>query len=324
MRKVYWIFMFFLILAACKREKEQLLTSHIEYDIELGQYLASSWPLADQQRFVMTLLDAVDQGRAKDENGFPVTWNTIAGHLKKTGLSDSFSFDSIKYYLLHRVNFIRFKEKWFYDKNNYHLYKTVEAIAPGCKISIEGDSLHAGYDKWIPLFWVDISRNFQKTDMSMDYVITHVFIRNDVEDVLDRYDSIYPSLCNLPRLSRDSFYVRLIRAYESKKIPVYNMFFQPFTMADYARYFELKKLLESDNLLQNYFHPSYFARIKFIEKWNISFDPLAIQKKIIAYSPSQVVFDTEYNMVKGYRLLFWVVQDSSCLKDASEHGYWME
>jgi len=323
MRKCCLIVSLILWLVACRHEKHELLTSSIEYDVELGTSDVQSWSLADQQRFILSLLDAVDQGMAKDAHGFQVDWRILFSRLKASGLQDSFSIDSLKYFLLHRVQFVRFREKWLYDKEHFHFFKQVETVAPGIKISIDGDSLHAGYDKWIPLFWVETSPTIQHADMQLSYFVSHVFVRNDVEDVLDTYDSIYPSFCKLPRISRDTFYIRLMRAFENKQIPVYNMFFQPFTLADYKRYFELKKFFEEDSSFQNYFHPSYFARIKFIENWLISFNPLGIHKTVVAYSPSQVVFESSYDMIKGYRLLFWVVQDTTCLKIAQEHGFWM-
>lgn len=321
MRKIFFLAFVGFILLGCTSEKKKLLTSRIEYDIRIDKTSNLLWASSEKELFLNGIIQTLYDGKGRDENDMPVSTRDVVQLLKKN-VSLDFQEDSLQLFLRSHIAFLRFREKWEYDAKTFYLYKRVVAIAPGIILPAPIDTVRATSDIWLPLWWISAEKMKSKADLTLSFFPTYTYVRNDVDEVLDTYESLTPWFCQLPRNARDSFYLRLLHAFEEKKFTFYNMMFQPFSNAEYDHYFLLKKTLESDSAVQNIFHPSFFARIKFIERWEISFSPFAFRKTVLAFAPSQVVFDPQYDIVKGYKPLFWVVQDTSILKNAPEHEYW--
>ncbi|MCX7697359.1 MAG: hypothetical protein N2Z72_06680 [Bacteroidales bacterium] len=314
-----WIVIF---LTSCTSSERKLLTSRIEYDVWIGEENTLQWNDLQRQQFLDEIIKTLDLGIALDENDMPVTSTNLIQYLIQNNIDTAIKKDNLTEFLKKRIVFLRFREKWEYDPKTFYFYKQVLAVSPGIVIPAPFDSLRATSDRWMTLWWIPVKERNAEFDKKFEMLPTYAFVRNDVEDVMNTYDKMSPWFCNLPRNARDSLFERLLKAFEKKQLPFYNMMFQPFSKAEYEHYFLLKETLKTSEGVQNFLHPSFFARIKFIENWEISFNPFVFRKTILAYAPSQMIFELPYDIVKGYKPLFWVVQDTSVLKKASENEYW--
>ena len=320
----------FIYSCKCDRAPEsKSLTELIEYDAMInnnGLMDPIMGHLNEDMRlnFIHFLFEELKNNNAVDDNGNNIDTKQVISVINElinnadTTLTDPEDF--IKSNVI-KINKLRFREKWIYNTTDFKIDKTVLAVAPLLELA---DS--QGYVfKAAPLFCIKFDTSAQTKDniILSTNIIGDAFIYNNLE-MIHYYDSAPASYyCNLNYEAKSQYFDALVKSVVDNKIKGYNFFFNPLEEADmkvlkgYAD--TLKDYDENNNIVETIIEHKVsaqeFVRIKFAEQWEYSKKPFVFRKTVKARSPSVMVIDPQYDVVKGYKPLFWIVYDENYLQE---------
>jgi hypothetical protein len=217
------------------------------------------------------------------------------------------------------IQFIRFREQWYYDTATFKITKQISEYAP---VSVEYDKNGKKTGKTTALFWIRCNKNGNDHFVSLTNLISYNI--NLFQDLKEPY------FVKRLNVSDDSLKVRhytdlLSNNAENGKVKIYNDYevenfygydqdsIEPlsknalnskFLMIDtigLIRPFEPYE--EYDTIIFQHIENNNFKGITFYEKWLIDENSLALKKEILGISP--VLLDYDYDgQLKGFKRLF--------------------
>lgn len=320
------VFLFLLaavLISSCSSEKPPIvLSTQIEYDVWIeGDPMQANWVNYVEGKNRHLLLELVFE-RLNAGQGTDLLGNTLISDSLYAGLS---GFDSslivtkasvinmIEQGIL-PVKGFRFREKWTYSSETLELFKEVTGIAPlWCTNDSAGNWVGAS-----PLFWVmtdsvekESVENFQLLSEIIQY---DVIIDNAIKPVVSMYGECPFYLFNIEKKDRVQYLSLLIDNIMSNKLKAYDYFFAVLPDADKQCLKGRKDTLVDIDEATGKTVTSVsdvplpvedLARIKFIEKWEISKSPFVFHKTVYALNPSLISYDGE-GQFEGFKPLFWV------------------
>ncbi|MPM19583.1 hypothetical protein SDC9_66009 [bioreactor metagenome] len=331
------IFIFFPLIALfiatsckCDRKPEtKVLTNRIEYDVLVnndGKMDPVMNNVAEDMRveFVHFLFAEMKKGKAMNDSGVTIDSSSVLMLMRNLFPdADTTVTDPEIYYKTNtvKINKLRFREKWEYNSENYQIKKTVLAVAPLVELA---DTLGYAY-KAVPLFWIqcDTATNLKEVNVLSSNIISDAVVYNKLDMItcIDSTPAVYFS--NLTDPAKTEFFDGLLAAVVDKKLTGYNFFFNPLEDADMRvlkGYSDTLTEFDENNkevrtIVEHKITAKEFGRIKFAEKWEYSSSPFVFRKTVMAMNPSVFVIDPHYEIVRGFKPLFWTVYDERYLQE---------
>lgn len=321
-----------VMLNSCKKDQNaeiKVLTEHIEYDVLINND-GKMDPVMNhvnedvRVEFVHFLFEQLKAGKAFNDSGASIDSKAVLMLIREMfPNADTSVIDPEVYYKINtaKINKLRFREKWIYNSENFKIEKTVLAVAP---LVVLADTL--GYVfKAEPLFWVqcDTAKELKEVTVLSTNIISDAFVHNQLEMILYMDSTPADYYCNLNDSAKTAYFDELVKSVIDKKINAYNFFFNPLEEADmkvlkgYAD--TLSDFDENNNpvktVIEHKISAKEFGRIKFAERWEYSAYPFVFRKTVMALNPSVIVIDPQYDVVKGFKPLFWTVYDEKYLQE---------
>jgi hypothetical protein len=314
----------------CDREPEmKVLTDHIEYDVLINND-GKMDPIMNhvnedvRVEFIHFLFDQLKNGKAFSDSGSATNTESVLNLIRELFPdADTTVTDPEVYYKINttKINKLRFREKWVYDSENFKIEKTVLAVAPLIELA---DTLGYVY-KAEPLFWVqcDTAKALKEVTVLSTNIISDALVYNQLEMILYLDSTPADYYCNLKDPSKTEYFDALIKSVIDKKMTAYNFFFNPLEEADMRVLKGYSDTLtdydENNNevrtIVEHKVSAKEFGRIKFAERWEYSAYPFIFRKTVMALNPSVIVIDPQYDVVKGFKPLFWTVYDEKYLQE---------
>mgnify|MGYP001243331670 FL=1 len=321
-----------LMLTSCNSDKKpemKVLTDHIEYDVMVNNDGRMD-PIMNhvnedvRVEFIHFLFNQLKAGKAFSDSGATTDPKSVLTLIRELFPdADTTVTDPEVYYKINtaKINKLRFREKWVYDSENFKIEKTVLAVAPLVELA---DS--QGYVfKAVPLFWVqcDTAKELKDVTVLSTNIISDAIVYNQLEMILYLDSAPADYYCNLKDPAKTEYFDALVKSVIDKKVTGYNFFFNPLEEADmrvlkgYAD--TLTDYDENNNVIrtvvEHKISAKEFGRIKFGERWEYSANPFIFRKTVMALNPSVIVIDPQYDVVKGFKPLFWTVYDEKYLQE---------
>ncbi|HBG71103.1 MAG: hypothetical protein A2W93_02635 [Bacteroidetes bacterium GWF2_43_63] len=321
-----------VVLNSCKGDREpemKVLTDRIEYDVMVNND-GKMDPIMNhvnedvRVEFIHFLFEELKNGKAFSDSGATTDSKSVLMLIRELFPdADTTVSDPEVYYKLNtaKINKLRFREKWVYNSENFKIEKTVLAVAPLIELA---DTLGYVY-KAVPLFWIqcDTAKDLKEVNVLSTNIITDALVYNQLEMILYLDSTPADFYCNLKNPAKTEFFDALLASVIDKKVTGYNFFFNPLEEADMrvlkgysdtlTDYDENNK--EVRTIIEHKISAKEFGRIKFAERWEYSSNPFIFRKTVMALNPSVIVVDPQYNVVRGFKPLFWTVYDEKYLQE---------
>ena len=312
-----------------KKPEMKALTERIEYDVMVNND-GKMDPVMNhvnedvRVEFVHFLFEQLKNGKAFSDSGAATDSKSVLTLIRELfPEADTTVIDPEVYYKINtaKINKLRFREKWVYDPENFRIEKTVLAVAPLVELA---DTLGYVY-KAVPLFWVqcDTATELKQVTVLSTNIISDALVYNQLEMILYLDSAPADYYCNLKDPAKTEYFDALVKSVIDKKVTGYNFFFNPLEEADmrvlkgYAD--TLTDYDENNNVIrtvvEHKISAKEFGRIKFGERWEYSANPFIFRKTVMALNPSVIVIDPQYDVVKGFKPLFWTVYDEKYLQE---------
>ena len=321
-----------VVLNSCNGDKKpemKVLTDRIEYDVMVNNDGRMD-PIMNhvnedvRVEFVHFLFEQLKAGKAFSDSGAATDSKSVLALIRELFPdADTTVADPEVYYKINttKINKLRFREKWVYDSKNFKIEKTVLAVAPLVELA---DTLGYVY-KAVPLFWIqcDTAKELKEVTVLSTNIISDALVYNQLEMILYLDSTPADYYCNLKDPAKTEYFDALVKSVIDKKVTGYNFFFNPLEEADmrvlkgYAD--TLTDYDENNNVIRTVVEHKItakeFGRIKFAERWEYSANPFIFRKTVMALNPSVIVIDPQYDVVKGFKPLFWTVYDEKYLQE---------
>ncbi len=317
------------LLSACGREPERAeLTQRIEYDVLINnQGTMDPWMnhVEGPARldFLSFLFDQLNKGNAFDMNGNPLSPNSVLNTIRNLNPDLDSSLTDPSAMIRNEIiviNHIRFREKWIYFDDDYRIEKTVLAVAP---VMQRFDSTQRVIEH-VPLFWVncDTSGEWTSGRLLTEHIISDAIIQNQLDPIRAIDTNPKSWYCNIENAPRSAYFEAVLASVIEKKQPTYDYFFKELTDQELEKLKGYDETIPSyddnNNVKNNVVHHAVssdeFGKIKFAEKWEYSLSPFKFRKTVMGINPSVFVIDQQYEVLKGFKPLFWILFDESYLE----------
>lgn len=173
-KNVFLLIISLLLLTSCEQNKMEVIADKVQYDVNIKSpdpdydWWIQNLPGPQREKLVNTIIDGALSGKFQSYDYFysPLTPGEVARVLSDTTFLTLVDEDppyeerdTILIYniLKEDIQRIRFLEEWYIDPETLSTEKKVLGLAPIAKrIDV------TGVERWQPLFWVFIDKDFIK------------------------------------------------------------------------------------------------------------------------------------------------------------------
>lgn len=304
------IFLLFLF-NSCK-EKTEILTSKIIYDVyispvEIEQPHVNYLSPKKRQEVLKFVTKAFKTNKVTDSIGNIITIDNLSKKIYELDTNVNAIDNASKLlekFILDQWDVIRFEESWEYNKNTGQIFKAVKNLSfmKGEKDSFMMPTMSKH------IFSIDVANiKMKKPDLDKSYVIYDVCIIPLVESTSAYYHNISLS-------SRQKYFTDLFNAVRNNKAIVLDYFYEKIPRDKISDLFVIKGIEEFTNKeISIPISIEEIGRIKFIEQWYWDTSNLTLNKYVFGVNPGLQV-RKEDDLI-GFSPLFWAIFNKKIIND---------